>query len=141
MADRPDFLVETRYTFGTARWAQGVRNCIAGDVSTFATIEGKGITLGGFIKCSPDETHNGDYVYLLLDGRLISSHPFFDLIRYNLTTPGYAPIFIRDYDETNFRYGLCISSGLTFETELKVQYRNFTADSYLVSYHIYYALI
>jgi len=141
MADRPDFLVETRSTYGAAKRKQGTKNCQPGLVTPLLTIPGKGITYGGFVHLWPAVTHKDDFLDIIADNISLLSTSFKELAILGITSPGAIPCYQSLYDETNFHYCCRISPGITFEQSFQVDYWNVEVGAVLVTYWLYYALI
>ena len=141
LADRPDFLVEVRSTYGAAKRKQTTVNCLGGVVTPLFTILGKGITYGGYVHLFPGVTHKDDFLDLAADDISLLSTSFKALAALGIISPGNTPYYQTLYDETNFHYCCCFAPGITFETSLKLDYWNVEVGAVLVVYYIYYALI
>lgn len=124
----PDWYVTSRPYYGVGTSDFFVTVCPAG-VETQLTIEsGKGMVFFGHIHADGNVTHKLDIIRFKLDGTVLSEYTFNDLFYRYLHGPRDASVYIRNFDERQYIYSVCIGQGMTFESSIEILYDNKTAE-------------
>jgi len=112
-----------------------------GTDGTLLNVSGKGILYGGYINADSLVSKKTDYFFSLIDGVTFTSQTFYQLMYHGVTYPTSNIFQLMLYDDTNFKYSVCLMSGITFETSLKIVYHNASASGVSVYSKIFYALV
>jgi len=137
----PDYFKETRPRFGGAQDKSSYNIVTANDETILATITGKGVIYGGFIKLKHTATQKNSGIFVYVDEEKLGVTDFEDLELHGLTVENSYPFYLRKYDDVNFRYCVALSRDITFETKLEISYVETHGETPKVWYRVIYALI
>ncbi len=114
--------LNTRWKFGAAFKAEGEGTISPLATTTLITITGTGMLYGGFLHISGSASLKDGIPRLAIDGQIISAESWIDINDRNLNVENSLPIYLRKYDNTNFKYTAAFSQGITFESSAQFQY-------------------
>jgi len=153
MTDYPDY-TSTINIIGqilaelTARMKYGASLIISGHIDitgietkAFATISGKGATIGGYFYSASPTLQTNDSISEYIDSHLADELLLNFGSRYGVTNPHSAPLYAMEWSPALPEFCIGLSRGVTFESELKLTYRHRTGDAATIYYVIIYALI
>lgn len=112
-----------------------------GETEDFFTIKGKGVIYGGYIHVYGDTSQKDSVVHPYIDDDQYSNRTFEGFLARNLTTVYSAPLYLKEFDEVNYKYTLCFSPGITFEKKIQIRYVEDTGDDAVCLIDLFYALI
>ena len=85
-------------------------------------VEGVGIILGGFWYWTDTESAKTAICSLLVDGVVIAYSTTEGLDLRNINVPDAYPIFITQYDDTTWKYTVCLTKGIPFDTSVALHF-------------------
>jgi hypothetical protein len=130
-----------RPTYGEGEKSSFSTSVAAMDDSDLVTITGTGIIYGGYLYNYDYNIHSNDIVTVTIDGNQIFSDSYYNMNTNNLTHMYGAPVYLTLYDTENYKNGLSLSPGFTFESNFVLNYNNPYGNSTFVKGMIYYATI
>lgn len=113
----------------------------AGVVTTLIDVAGKGVIYGGHVMTLGAGSQILDTPFLQIDGVDVFGQTFGYLRTHGLDVERSAVLFLREYNEVNYRYSVGIGYGYTFENSLKLRYLEGHARTPDVTGVLHYALI
>jgi hypothetical protein len=144
---RTDVLLQTlselivRAKYGAAQVAVINTVALASVDSTCVSIAGKGCIYAGNFLCTDVATCLNDFYFLSVDGQDLIDWSFNDYYLLGIDTIPGAGMAGTCVDDVNFRYCQISGFGMTFETSLKVKFREAYARTPQLRGHFMYALI
>lgn len=130
-----------RPKYGGAKISEGYLDVTVDKYNLLLSISGKGMTYAGTVWLDYTLTQANAQVRLEIDGVMVTSLRFVELKLYGINNPKTAIVTLNAFDGENFIYSAGISSGITFETSLKLYYREANLTTPRVWYRLIYALI
>lgn len=104
--------------------------------TTLFSVTGKGIIYGGFLNTS----HKDAFLRITIDGTIINTPSHDSLNTLGIISPEQYLVFSLFHDAVNDSYNMGIKSGITFETDYKVElYKPITFTVY--NYRLLFALV
>jgi len=137
----PDYQRLVRERYGGATVSQGSAVANALTTKTLVTVSGKGMIYGGYVVLDHSSSQKDSAVRLILDGSEHVATTFADMNKYGLVKDRTLPMVMSVFDDTEFIYGVSLTYGVTFESELKVVYNESHDSTPTVIYQVIYALI
>lgn len=137
----PDYSNVVRPAYGGGQRLASSKTVTASDDTTLLTITGKGMVYGGYILLDHTASQVNSIPVLAADGKKICSIKFDTLNKYNMVSPGKYPVFLTKFDNVNFIYGVAFSYGITFETEIAMNYIEAHGATPVVNYSLIYTLM
>jgi hypothetical protein len=118
-------VLSTRPKYGTYYNIQGFYDFAGTQTRTVFddTTHKPGIIVGGNIWLFADGSIDAGYFTFYVDESAARQITIMELNRYGFDHPGVSIIYITQYDATNYRYGFGFSSGITFETRLRLVFQ------------------
>lgn len=133
--------VINRPKYGAAQRTITAKVVVANDLTKLITVDGKGMTYGGIVYLDHTVSQKDSVVRVTIDSRLLTLWPFDDMVKVGLSVQHSNPSYILKYDETNFIYCIGIQNGLTFESEVLIEYDEKDGGTPIVAAMLVYALI
>lgn len=137
----PDYVSVVRPRYGGALGVTDSLAVTASILNTLVTIPGKGMVYGGFINLDYTSSQQMSELVLTIDEKTVIAMSFAKLNAWNLDVPRCFPIVLLKFDNTEYIYAAGIAYGLTFETEIKLQYRENHDTTPTIGYTFMYALL
>lgn len=130
-----------RPKYGGAVLATGSKYCTANVQNTLVGVNGKGMIYGGAVWLDYTSAQADSEVWLGIDGYTISNLSFERLLAYGINQPRSWPVSLICADHINHIYGVGISYGITFESQLVLAYYEQNGTRPTVHYRLIYTLI
>lgn len=130
-----------RPKYGGAVGSTGSLVVTASSENELVSVDGKGMIYGGTVWLDYTSTQNNSMPLLEIDGSDIVEMSFGGGALYSIDKPRCYPIVLLKCDNTNFVYAAGISYGLTFETGVKLKYKEEHGTTPDVGFTLVYALI
>lgn len=133
--------VTNRPKYGGAFLTGSVMTVTPSDDTDLIVVSGKGMIYGGLVWLDYTYSQANDEVIIQIDQYNLNDLSFLRLNNYNIQRDRTFPVTLNTYDPTNYIYSVGISFGITFETEVKVIYKETYGRDPTVFYRLVYALI
>ena len=130
----------TRPTYGGAMATSGFKTVTASSSNAVVTVTGEGMLYGGHIYLTSTGTQQNDQPILQIDSQNMSLLTWSQINARVLTRPESNMLFESKYDNVNFIYSAGIEYGITFETNIILQYVEAHGRTPTVWYKLLYAL-
>lgn len=137
----PDFLTNIRPRYGGAQAESTYKVVTANDQTTLLSITGKGMVYGGFLRLEHTTSQKDSGIWVYVDDEKLSVDTFEALKNYGLDVEHSYAIYLRKCDETNFRYCVALSYGITFESKFEILYSEAHGGTPKVYCRVIYALM
>lgn len=109
---------------------------------TLYTISGKGMIYGGFVfSASTIASHSSDGIYCIVDGFALQAFSFLDQNNREFNSNWTDMMYIKKFDDINWKYSLCFSHGITFESQIQIKYYNSQVSNTAVESYLYFSAI
>jgi len=128
-------------TYGGAQNSRDTVEVEANSWTTLVSVGGKGICYGGYVHVHYTSIQKNSLVKIEYDGALTASKSFYILNHNSLDKPTCCPIFILKYDDIIFNYSVGLQSGITFDSSLKLFYKEVHGGTPNVNYNLIYAKV
>lgn len=130
-----------RQKFGGAERVLATANVGASTQTTLITVTGKGVLYGGHLAIEGTASQKEDVPFIRLDSSGNFGSALEYLRDYQLDVERSQMLFLRRYDDADFRYSVAFGYGYTFEESISVRYLEFAGNTPLVKTVLHYALI
>lgn len=137
----PDYSRGIRPGYGAPMSSDGSKVVAALGYTPLLEVTGKGMLYGGLVFLNHDSTQASGEVLLVVDGRYMITQSFYNLNLLGVNAPGYFPIILIKYDETNFIYAVGLGYGVTFDESLAVVYNELNTTTPTVFALLMYAVV
>lgn len=137
----PDYYRTVRQAYGAAKTGLFSDAVAADDDTELISIDGKGVLYGGSLYLAYTSTQRDAIPKLSIDGFEISTLNFFTLNYFNLTGLYSYPVRLVQYDEVNYKYGVALAFGFTFDSSIKLVYEENNSTTPTVVARLIYAEI
>lgn len=137
----PDYSRGIRPGYGSGQNKAGYKVVLKNDTTPLATISGKGMIYGGYVRVEYTSSLSDSGLFLYVDDEKLGSIGFETLDRWNLDVEHSYPVYKRKYDDTNFIYVVAFSHGITFEKNIRIEYIEAGGKTPTAWWQIIYALI
>ena len=118
----PDWYDPVRITYGTIA-SESYDGSIAAPLNVdIIEVKARGIILGGFVYASGFLGNNDDIVRVYIDDAVLSELSFKTLHEQKASRMELAPVFIIQYDDIFYRFGVGILPQTTFGLSFKINY-------------------
>lgn len=129
-----------RPSYGAAQIDKGGKQVTADTDTELASISGKGVIYGGYVRLAHSSSQKSSSAFLVIDGTDMSAVAFVALNDYRINRPGANSIYLLQYDDVGFKYAAGLSQGITFESSVKLMYREEHTSTPVVYHSLEYAL-
>lgn len=137
----PDYYQTVRQVYGSAKCEYGGKYVNASADTILGTAGGKGVIYGGQISITGTGVQYGDSIKLYIDDEQISFGTFQQMNLYNVNKEHRSALYIIKYDDINYRYGLSLSHGITFDLSFELRYTEVHGRTPAVGWTVVYAVL
>lgn len=130
-----------RPAYGGAQNSRATVAVAANSWTELVSVGGKGICYGGYVHVHYTSPQKNSLVKIEYDGALTASKSFYILNHNNLNNEKCCPIFLLKYDEVNFNHSVGLEYGITFDSSLKLFYKEQHGGTPNVNYNLVYAKV
>lgn len=118
-----DFL-SVRPVYGEAAIAASSQTVAASSSHTAVDVDGRGAILCGQIRWEGTASRKAGQINLKIDGSSFDTVRPGTIVDYDYFGPLDGPMFLRRYDDDNFRYAVGLTPHITFESNLTIELVN-----------------
>lgn len=133
--------ITNRPKYGAAQVAESNITADPMELEDLVSVDGKGIIYGGFLSLYDDETAQISAIHMTIDGNLIADLSLQTFNRYSISKDGMYPFYVTQYDNEKFLYAFGISSMMTFETSVVIEFEENDNGTPTIMCRLIYALI
>jgi len=137
----PDYWETIRPRFGGAKAESTFTVVTANDQTVLLSISGKGMIYGGHLRLAYTVSQKNSGIWVYVDNEKLSVDTFEALKNYGLVVENSYVIYLRSFDDVNFRYCVALSYGITFENKFEVMFSEVHGGTPTVYCRVIYALV